>query len=94
MIMDNVKRALDKLHQRLRIKQAYDNVFSTSEGQVVLHHILKEGFVVDSTFVAGDPHTTALNEGSRRLALSILRFAYKSDDRIIEEIKKLEQQKE
>ena len=38
-------------------------------------HILREGFVFKSTFVAGDPNQTMLNEGSRRLALSILKMA-------------------
>jgi hypothetical protein len=36
---------------------------------------MNEGFVLSSTFVAGDPHQTAMNEGSRRLALSILKMA-------------------
>lgn len=55
----------------------YRAVFDTPQGQRVLSDICKHSFVFDSTFVRGDSHETSLNEGARRLALSILRILRK-----------------
>lgn len=63
------------IYDRSRVKAAYRRVFESPEGQLVLRHLMKEGFVFKSTFVAGDMHQTALNEGSRRVVLSILKMA-------------------
>lgn len=74
------------IEDRLVVRATYRRLFDTSDGKVVLQHILRSGFVVSSTFVAGDSHKTALNEGSRRLALSILRFAKTNPQEVIKEI--------
>ena len=71
---------------RITTHGAYVRLFESEDGKIVLRHILKTGFVTRSTFVAGDPHQTALNEGSRRLALSILKFAKKDHRELIEQI--------
>lgn len=72
-------RELLKLHTK------YKEVFSSSQGEDVLFHICQKGFIFESTFVANDPQQTALNEGSRRLALGIVRFV----DRDFGELHKL-----
>jgi len=54
-------------------KQDFKVVFSSPEGQRVLAKICADGFMFRPTFVAGEPNQTALNEGARRLALSILK---------------------
>ena len=61
--------------RRIFRHRSYAAVFSSKEGEEILAHICREGFVFKSTFVAGDPEQTMLNEGSRRLALSILKLA-------------------
>lgn len=61
-------------NELLKLHTKYKDVFSSPQGEDVLFHICKAGFVFDSTFVANDPHQTALNEGSRRMALAIVRF--------------------
>ena len=61
--------------ETLRVRRMYRDVFATESGKAVLKDICEKAFFSKSTFVAGDSHTTALNEGSRRLALSIVRFA-------------------
>lgn len=80
---------VNELLMRKRIRhRSYAAVFGTGEGELVLADILEEGFVTRSTFVAGDPNQTILNEGSRRLALSILRMAkanHKERIRMIEQ---------
>ena len=64
------KRLIDS---RVKLHESYQAVFGTPDGELVLQHILKHGHVFETSFVRGDPHETALREGERRLALSILR---------------------
>lgn len=65
------KREADDL---LKLASRYRDIFSSPQGEEVLLHICREGFVFGTTFVANDPYQTALNEGSRRLALGIVRM--------------------
>jgi len=65
---------------------AYVRVFNTDDGKFVLAHLMKEGFVLDTTFVPGDTHRTAMNEGSRRLVLSILKYVNKDHKEIVNQI--------
>lgn len=86
--------AYKKLIQMVRSKQdvveAYNRVFNSVDGQIVLMHILKNSYVLTSTFVRGDPHETALNEGQRRLALSIMRYANMDVNKLIEMAEELQ----
>lgn len=84
-LIDRVAEHADKV----RMHEKYVAVFSTPVGQDVLRHICKRGFVMSSTFVPGDIHTTALNEGSRRLALSILRFVAKDPKELAKFVEEL-----
>jgi ribosome maturation protein Sdo1 len=91
MSFDIVKRfddTRDMILKKILIHRSYAAVFGTSEGKLVLEHILKEGYVHNTTFVAGDPQQTMLNEGSRRLALSILRMARMSNEQKIQLLQK------
>ena len=81
----NAVNPLEMLRERMRLKAAYHDVFTSPQGKMVLKHILTEGYMFKSTFVAKDSHETALNEGSRRLALSILR-AVNYDSRELEQL--------
>ena len=74
------------IEDRLLIHGAYKRLFETPDGKTVLRHILQAGFVTKSTFVKSDPHETALNEGSRRLALSILTYVKKNPQEIVNEV--------
>jgi hypothetical protein len=74
--------------RKRHIHRSYDAVFGTPEGEVVLCHIMAEGFISRTTFVAGDPNQTMLNEGSRRLALSILRMARANHKELIRQLEK------
>jgi hypothetical protein len=79
-------RLIDRLRDRIHLHAAYIRVFDTPDGKLVLRHIMEQGFVLKTTFVAGDPHETSLNEGSRRLALSILKFANQDHNKLINQI--------
>lgn len=78
-----------KLKRRVKLHESYQAIFDTLEGQQVLNHICENGLVFKSTFVAGDPYQTALNEGKRVLALSILKFVKKDHSAML---KMVEQQ--
>lgn len=87
-IVEKFDQVKDILMRRKTVHRSYAAVFGTGEGEVVLQHILTEGFVTKSTFVAGDPNQTILNEGSRRLALSILRMARTNHKEVILQIER------
>lgn len=87
-MLESVRRKFANLRDRVLLHGSYQNVFGTPEGEQVLRHIAKVGFLTRSTFVAGDPDQTMLNEGSRRLALSILRFVRKDHSELLAQIEK------
>ena len=65
---------LEKLHQH------YKAVFNTKDGEIVLDHLCKTGFVLDTTHVPNDSHETAHREGMRRIVVSILKFLNKKPE--------------
>jgi hypothetical protein len=68
-------RGLKEIFQRKdRLAQAYRAVFESPEGEVVLAHLCKVGHVFSPTAVAGDPHMTYMQEGERRMVLSIMKI--------------------
>lgn len=79
---------IDNLKERIHVHAAYKRVFGTEDGKTILKHLMKEGFVFDTTFVAGDPHKSAMNEGSRRVILSIMRFVAKDHRELVNQIEK------
>lgn len=79
-LIQKTRDVREMILEKINLERSYKAVFETPDGRRVLNHILREGFVLKSTFVAGDPHETALNEGSRRLALSILRKVRKDNN--------------
>lgn len=56
-----------------KVQKAYQSVFAGPEGELVMEHLCQQGFVFQSTFVRGDPEETLLNEGARRLVLSLIK---------------------
>lgn len=90
-VLTNIRQ---RLMRRVTLHEAYQSVFSTEQGKQVLTHLVKEGYILKSTFVAGDPHRTSLNEGKRLLALSILKFVNKDHDGVIKQIEQEIQQYE
>lgn len=66
------KRKADDAEEYRRLRERYKAVFGSAEGEEVLLDICRKGCVFDTTFVAGDPYHTVLNEGSRRAAMDIV----------------------
>jgi len=87
-VLSKIRDKMSSALRRVKLIQAYRKVFDTPDGQMVLSHIMREGFITETTFVAGDSHQTALNEGSRRLALGICRYALKDESQLLKIIEK------
>jgi len=86
------KEAVRKVQDKIRLQSYYRDVFGDTnfvQGQKVLEHICKVGFVNRSSYVHGNPYQSAFNEGMRQLALSILSHANKNP---MEYTRQLEQQ--
>jgi hypothetical protein len=73
------------------IGELYKHVFDTPEGERVLEHICSVGFMTKPT-LAKTHDETMMNEGMRRLALSILKAVKKSEKEMLEHIQKEYQQ--
>ena len=81
---------LQMLYDRLNRAEKYREVFKGELGEWVLADIGRNCFMTRPTFVAGDPHQTSLNEGSRRAYLAILSQLSKVNrDRIIKQLNEI-----
>jgi len=60
--------------QLAELRLAYRRVFNTDDGQKVLADLKKRSSFDATTFVSGDPHTSAFNEGQRAAVLLIVRM--------------------
>lgn len=59
-------------HKTQELYAAYRDVFDTPSGKLVLHHLMRQGNVLTSSFVQNDPNSTAFHEGQRNIVLLIL----------------------
>lgn len=73
----------------VELHDSYKKTFSTPDGERVLEHLCKVGFLADTTYVAGDPTETAHREGQRRLVLSILRFLERDARQLLKRLEEL-----
>lgn len=69
--------------KRLELKRKYKEVFGTPEGKEVLAHILRVAGVTRPRFTS-DNEMTRINEGERRLAMSIFKQVHSSTDHLIQ----------
>jgi hypothetical protein len=70
-----------------RRKKQYRDVFLSPNGEAVLKDLLKFCMYDSPTYVIGDSHQTAYNEGMRRVALRIISIAG-MDEKTIEQLKR------
>ena len=69
---------LDNLKSR---RQDYKATFESPTGQEVLKDLMKFAKFCDTSYVPGDPTTTAYNEGMRRIILRILSIMEKDPEK-------------
>lgn len=85
--MDTLRKFNLALQERRMLHADYVNTFSSPEGQRVLKHICKMGYVSGTTFNMINRDKTLLNEGSRLLALAILKhFGKQPAEAVMESI--------
>ncbi len=53
-------------------RRAYQTVFSTPEGELVLYDLMTRCGVLETSQVNGDPHMVAFREGRRSVALDLI----------------------
>jgi len=63
-----------------KLNEHYKKVFASKDGEIVLAHLCKTGFVFETTHCPGDSHETAHREGMRRVVVSILKFLNKKPE--------------
>lgn len=64
-------------HRQKEIHRDFSYTFGTPEGKRVLAYICEIGYINKCTFNPKNPEQTVLNEGSRLLALAILKHTHK-----------------
>lgn len=84
------RQIADILRRRLSIRKSFRQVFNTDDGKAVLAYLSKQCFMTTSTFVAGDPHQSAMNEGSRRVVLSIITLLNMDEKDLLKQIQEQE----
>lgn len=83
-----IGKFVDDLKDKVLIHASYVRVFSTPDGERVLRHILKMGGAHKAAHVPGDSHTSAMNEGKRIMALSIVKFALRDHYKMVQLLEK------
>lgn len=63
------------------LKLAYRRTFNTPDGQIVLDDLKRRFSFGATTFVSGDPHASAFNEGQRAAVLLIARMLSEEKER-------------
>lgn len=66
----------------------YKKCFESLEGQRVLKDLMNFCKYRDTSFIQGDPHSTAFNEGMRRVFLRVVKFLNMTEEEL-EKINKL-----
>lgn len=63
------------LRDEVKVNAAIKSVFSGPEGELVLQYLCNQACVYQPTYVRGDVNEMLLNEGARRLVLSLVKKA-------------------
>ena len=67
-----LRRHFPHLQRRLDVANAYQRVFDSPEGKIVLRDWLNVAAVLSTPFVEGDSHATAFNAGRQSMGLHAL----------------------
>lgn len=89
----NVKARIKLLTNRLETFRAYRKTFSTSEGQMVIQHLMKEVGILRPKIVT-DPSLLLVRQGQQHVVYSILKIIGKDPIELQNEISQSLQQEE
>jgi len=73
------------------IHDSYRAVFDSPDGERVLEHLVKVGYVDIPTHTPGDSHDTAFKEVKRSIVISILRFIERDPRELLRQVQQGEQ---
>lgn len=82
---------IDHFRKGAQMRMRYRAVFNSDDGKAVLAHLAKLCHVTDTSFT-NDPRLAAWREGRRALWNQISKILNTDDERLIEEIKNLQNQ--
>lgn len=80
-IIERIKRLKNQIH----ITKLYREVFNTPQGEEVLNHLVKESGLLD-TKLTTDTNLLLVQQGQRRIVLSILRTVGRDPHQITKQI--------
>ena len=72
--------------KKLDITSDYKTVFSSEEGKRVLWDIIRNNYVLDSTFCVTNEHETILREGHRNAVLRIMSILQTDERKLLAQI--------
>lgn len=71
-------------------KNAYRELFNTESGKEILSDLSKRYNILNTTFVAGDPCSSAFNEGARSVVMSLIKLSSITVEEINDQLKRME----
>lgn len=80
------------LRQQLEIKRAYQRLFDSEDGQLVLKDLAAQAGITHRPSCETNTDLLLIREGQQRIVYSILRMARTDEKQILEQIEKLNQQ--
>jgi hypothetical protein len=73
---------IERLQHRLRRRRAFLAVFESTDGEIALRHLGRYCRAQSSTFVQGEPDTTAYLQGRRDVFLEIMAQLHMSEGQL------------
>ena len=70
--LDQAQQDIKALRRQLRVNAAYQRLFETDDGKLVLLDLLAAGNLLQTSVIVDAPHMTSFNDGKRALALHII----------------------
>jgi hypothetical protein len=78
-------RIIDKITAKIRLHQAYKNIFNTPDGEIVLQHLMSVAGILNPKITTEMPKLL-VREGQRHVVLSILRILGRDSHQLKEQI--------
>lgn len=82
-----------KQKQSVALIRMYQDIFSTKQGEKVLHDIIKDCGVISSAFTS-DPYVISYNEGRRSVALQIMQKLKIDTEQLLKTITEIDKERD
>ncbi len=81
-----------ELNAKSSLIRAYQDVFTTVKGKRILQDLMKNHFMLDSTFDPDSPNVTSFREGERNVVIRILSMLNINPNLLLTEIKNISEE--